>query len=130
MQLLCNRKRNGATDTAADDADLFHSVQMCCYAERTDKVADGVPRILLVECHGRCTDDLENDAYPAGFSVIAGNGQLNAFSVLVNAQNDKLPRLCFSGNERCFDIHHGDRRVQIFFLQNFIHAETLLFNGV
>ena len=66
-----------------------------------------------VELHGTCADNLENDRNGAGFAVKSGDGQGDAFGVLLCADNDKLAGLCLFGNKRGMDAEFGYGGVQL-----------------
>ena len=86
VQCLGNGQRNGAAHAAADDADVFQTLDL---------------------------GGLAQGSHSAGFAVKSGDGQGDALGVLLCADNDKLAGLCLLGNERRVDAKFGYGGVQL-----------------
>ena len=113
--------------TATDDADFLNTIGMCGNAQRPDKVLKVFTFLLVVE-HFCCSpDDLENDLDSALFLVGTGDGKRNSFTVFTHSQDDKLPRFCLIGNQRCFDLHLCDSGVQRLLTYNSVHRSPFLY---
>ena len=75
MQCLGNGQRNGAAHAAADDADVFQTLDLSGLAQGSHKVMHGLTLFEGVELHGTCADNLKNDGNGAGFAVKSGDSQ-------------------------------------------------------
>ncbi len=121
VQLLRDGHGDGAAHAAADDTDLFESVQLGRLAERAGKIGERIARLECVELTRRRADDLKDNANRAALRVGAGDRQRNALAVACGAQNNELSRLRFFGDQRRFDLHQGDIAAQRPFFHDFIH---------
>ncbi len=122
----CRWIGNGAADAAADHADLANALCLGRLSQRPDKVRKLIADLHASEQFGGKPDLLENDGDCPSLPVVSGNGQRDALSPGINAENDELSRLGFSGHKGRFNIHLNDRFVQLAFSNNSIHKDYLL----
>ena len=112
---------DGAANAAAHHTNALDAFRMGGLTQRADEVADVVAFIQVTQGDGGETYFLENDGYSTGFTVVTGNGQGNALAHFIDAENDELAGLSFFCYEGCFDLHQGDRGVQLLLTHDFIH---------
>ena len=122
MQRLRDGQRDGAADAAADDTYFFQPVQLGGNPKRPNKVVQVLAFVFVVQFFRCCTDNLKNNPHRALFGAGTGDGQRNPLAVLIHPQNDELTRTRFFRDERRFDVHHRDGRIQAFFRSNSIHT--------
>ena len=84
-----------------------------------------VPCLFVGQLFRGRTNDLINNLDRAGRPVRTCDGQGDAFTLLVDAQDDKLARLCFICHQRCFDLKLDHGGVQNFLFNDFIHNDIL-----
>ena len=112
VERLCLRIRDGNAQSSANDRDLLHAVEVACHAQRADKVQNAVALVQHIQTFRRVADLLVDDGDGAARGIRSGDGQRNAFSVFVHAQDDELPRFRFFRDIRRLHLHERDRFMQ------------------
>ena len=100
VRLLGLRPCDGAARAAADNNNLVHIVKLGRVAERTDDVCHIVSGLLAGEQSRRAADALHDDRHGTGLAIIRRDRDGHALAELVDAEHQKLTRLCLAGNER------------------------------
>ena len=106
---------DSAAHAAADDRDFFKSVRFGRFSERADEIVNEIAFFEVIEFFGGGSDDLEYNGHPARFPIVIGDSQRNAFAVGVNSQNNELTRFGLFCDERRFDVHTRNSRIQALF---------------
>ena len=122
LERLGRGQGDGAAHAAADHADLLLALHGGGLAQGAYKVVDVVAFLQRTQGVGGEADLLEDNGNGTFFPVITGDGQGNALSHLVDAENDELTGLCLTGDKGRFDLHQGDGSVQLLLANDFIHV--------
>ena len=85
-------------------------------AQGAGEVLDCVAGVQAVQGQGGGAYQLEYDGNGTGFAVIAGDGEGDAFSLLVHTEDDKLAGLGAAGYQGGLHDHPGDGGVEGFLL--------------
>ena len=116
---------DGATHASAHHADTLCPLgQLCGQPQRTDKVPDGVAFVQLGQQLGGQPHLLENNSDRPLLAVIVRDGQRNALALLVQAQDDELPRLRLLRDQRRLHLQQGNAGVEYFFMYDFYHVTS------
>ena len=109
MHFLCNGIRNGASDAAADNTDLFQPVHLGRTSERPDDIGNNVAFLNGVEHFRGASCRLNHNGHGTLLAVIPRDGNGNALSLLVKAEDNKLTRLSMTGDQRRLYFKKADR---------------------
>ena len=124
MELLEHGIGDGAAHAAADDADLLLAFGLGRAAERADKVLNVLALGLVAELFGRSADRLHDDRHSALFAVEIMDGDGDALTVLVDAQDDELAGFGLLCHHRCFDLVEDHGGLERFFFHDAIHEDS------
>ena len=105
MQLLRDRISYRTAHAAADDGHLLQTLRMGRNAQRSYKIMNRISFFQMIEFHGRCPYDLEDDRNRSLFPVKIGYCQRNSLAILIHTQDDKLTRLRLLGDQGRFHFH-------------------------
>ena len=98
-------------EAAADPDDVSAARNFRCFAQRADHVEYLVALAQFTQAAGGCADFLHDDGQQAGFPVVVGDGQRNAFGMVMHEHDDELSRLVFARDlGRFHDITFERRR--------------------
>ena len=104
LESLDNRVHRGNTDTTANADHVAEVFDMGRRTERADQDRDIVTDFELGEFGRRLANRLENEGDRTFFSIGIGDGERNAFTiVLVRLEDDKLSCLTFLRDQRGVD---------------------------
>ena len=95
-------------------------------AQRTGEIGQRVALAHRAQLRSGIADRLRDDRHPPLLGIVVGNSQRNAFSVLVQPDDDELSRPGRAGHARSLDVHQVDVGRQQFFLDNLVHAICLV----
>jgi hypothetical protein len=99
---LGDGERGGDSDAPAHNHHTTHLFDVSGLTQRTYQVGDVVPFVHFGQGAGRLTHTLENERDAAFFLIRVGDGQGDAFAILVvDLQDDELASLAFLGDQRC-----------------------------
>ncbi len=121
VELLQNGVSDGAADAAAHDADLLLAFGLGRAAQRADKVLNVLALGFMSELFGGGTDRLHDDGDGALLTVEVVDGDGDAFTVFIDAQDDELAGLGLLCHHRRLDLVEGHGGLERFFLHDAIH---------
>ena len=121
VELLQNRVGDGAADAAAHDTDLFLAFGLGRAAQRADKVLNVLALGFMSELFGGGADRLHDDGNGALLTVEVVDGDGDAFTVFIDAQDDELAGLGLLCHHRRLDLVEGHGGLERFFLHDAIH---------
>ena len=95
-------------------------------AQGADEVANVVALVQIAQGDGGEAHLLENDGNSAFLPVVAGDGQGNTLTHLIDAENDELAGLGLAGHEGGLDLQQTDAGVEILFAHDLVHKVCFL----
>ena len=117
-------RRRNANSAAHDDHRAVELPDLRRMAKRPDEVAQAIPHLHGRELHRRSANDLEHDEDAPRLAVEIRDRQRDALPLLIDAQDDELPRLRLLRDARRIDLHGVDIRGKLFLLQNLVHGSS------
>ena len=92
------------------------------FPQGPDNILQSVTLLQLIHQHGSPAYGRVDDIDGPSFRIMAGHGQRDPFTVFIGAQDDKLPRLCFSCYQRSFDHKPCHGFIELSLTYDFIHC--------
>ena len=122
MELLQNGIGNGAANAATDHAHLLLTLRLGGLAQRADKVGKAVAFLHVAQLHRGGAHGLNDDGDGSFLRVVGVNGNGDAFTVLVYAQDNELSGLGLFGHQGRLDLIEGHGGPKCLFSYDSVHT--------
>ncbi len=129
MQGAGDRVDGGDADPSPDASHRSVVLDLRGHAQWPRNVQDTVSLFQGSQLLRRLADDLEDDGDRTLFPAIIGDGHGDPFRLVVQAQDDELAGLRFSGDGGGIYLYQLDRQRQVLLFNNLVHDGLCLLSS-